>query len=318
MLRERQPPCSTSEGSQSVSDSAERVLVLGGSGMLGHRMLEVLSGGFDAAGTMRGGTPPSPRGFFGRLRPGSVIGGVDARRFATVEACIASFSPTVVVNCIGIIRQLPEGSDPVVSIEVNSLFPHRLAAACRSLGARLIHIGTDCVFSGSKGGYREDDAPDAIDLYGRSKALGEPVTKGCLTLRTSIIGRELARTTGLLEWFLSKRGGSVRGYRKAVWSGLTTEALSRIVGEIIRKGSPSEGLFHVASEPVSKYGLLRRIDCALGLGIEVTPVDEPAEDRSLSSDRFAEAAGIAIPPLNGMISALRGDLERYDEWRTRG
>ncbi|MDM7993000.1 MAG: SDR family oxidoreductase [Candidatus Fermentibacter sp.] len=301
-----------------MSDSAERVLVLGGSGMLGHRMLEVLSGSFVTAGTVRGGIPPSPEGFFGRLRPGSVIGGVDARRFATVEACIASYSPTVVVNCIGIVRQLPEGSDPVVSIEVNSLFPHRLAAACRRLRARLIHIGTDCVFSGSAGSYREDDTPDATDLYGRSKALGEPVSEGCLTLRTSIIGRELARTTGLLEWFLSRRGGSVRGYRRAVWSGLTTEGLSRVVAEVIRRGSPAEGLFHVASEPVSKYDLLRRIDAALGLGIEVTPVDEPVEDRSLCSDKFAEAAGIAIPPLDGMISALGDDLGRYDEWRTRG
>lgn len=288
--------------------------------MLGHRMLEVLSGRFLTAGTVRApaGVPPSPAGFFGRLRPGSVIGGVDARRFETVEACIGSFSPTVVVNCVGIIRQLPEGSDPVVSIEVNSLFPHRLAATCRSRGARLIHIGTDCVFSGAAGGYREDDAPDATDLYGRSKALGEPVSGGCLTLRTSIIGRELARTTGLLEWFLSNRGGSVRGYRRAVWSGLTTEALSGIVGEVIRRGSPPEGLYHVASEPVSKYDLLLGIDAALGLGIEVTPVDEPVEDRSLSSDRFIEEAGIAIPPLDGMISALGDDLGRYDEWRTRG
>lgn len=302
-----------------MSDSAERVLVLGGSGMLGHRMLEVLSESFVTAGTVRGpaGTLPQPRGFFGRLRPDSVIAGVDARRFSTVEACISSFAPSVVVNCIGIIRQLPEGSDPVVSIEINSLFPHRLAAACRSIGARLIHIGTDCVFSGSKGCYSEDDAPDATDLYGRSKALGEPVSGGCLTLRTSIIGRELRRTTGLLEWFLSRRGGSVRGYRRAVWSGLTTEALSRVVAEVIRRGSPSEGLFHVASEPVSKYDLLRRIDGALGLGIGVEPADEPVEDRSLRADRFEEVSGIALPPLSDMISALRGDLGRYDEWRNR-
>lgn len=301
-----------------MPESSERVLVLGAGGMLGHRMLEVLSEGFTVAGTSRvpSGTLPAPRGFFGRFGPEAVLCGVDARRFETVEACLASFSPGVVVNCIGIVRQIPEGSDPVVSIELNSLFPHRLAASCRSSGARLIHVGTDCVFSGSRGSYREEAPPDAADLYGKSKALGEPVSDGCLTLRTSIIGRELRRTTGLLEWFLSNRGGTVRGYRKAVWSGLTTEAFSRVVADVIRAGQPSRGLYHVASRPISKHDLLRMIDSELDLGIEVVPADEPVEDRSLRSDRFLEETGIGIPTLEDMIHSLRGDLERYDEWRT--
>jgi len=306
------------KGVAALPESSERVLVLGATGMLGHRMLEVLSEGFVVAGTSRSpaGTPPSPGGFFGKLGRDAILGGVDARRYETVEACLAYFSPTVVVNCIGIIRQIPEGSDPIVSIELNSLFPHRLAASCNRMGARLIHIGTDCVFSGSRGAYREEDTPDAADLYGRSKALGEPVSNGSLTLRTSIIGRELTRTTGLLEWFLSNRGKSVTGYRKAVWSGLTTEALSRVVAGVIRTGTPSSGLYHVASRPISKYDLLNMIDAELDLGIEVVPADEPVEDCSLRSDRFLEETGIGIPSLEDMIDSLRGDLGRYDEWRT--
>ncbi len=293
--------------------------MLGGSGMLGHRMFEVLSKCFPTTGTVRDqeGAPLSPAGFFGSLEPGSIVRGVDARRFETVERCIEHVSPSHIVNCIGVIRQLPEGSDPVVSIELNSLFPHRLASVCRMRGIRLIHVGTDCVFSGSRGSYTEADPPDAVDLYGRSKAMGEPVSDGCLTLRTSIIGRELRRTTGLLEWFLSRRNGRVSGYSNAIWSGLTTGALSGVVAEIIRMGSPAEGLFHVASGPLSKYDLLRRIDRALELGIEVIPALEPVEDRSLRPDRFTTQTGIPMPSMDDMISSLRVDLERYDEWRGR-
>ncbi len=295
----------------------KRLLVLGGSGMLGHRMLEVLSGRFETFASVRGGEGglPAPQAFYSGFVEGRLRVGVDARRFETVTDTLDSVGPEAVINCIGVIRQRPEGSDPVAAIELNSLFPHRLAEACRQRNIWLIHIGTDCVFSGGTGGYTEKDRPDATDLYGRSKALGEPVSRGCLTLRTSIIGRELQRTTGLLEWFLSNRHGSVRGFSNAIWSGLTTGALSELTGWIISQRPWTEGLYHVASEPISKCDLLKRISLALGLGIEVVPVPEPAENRSLCSDRFRSVLGMEIPSLDDMIASLGDDMNRYDEWR---
>jgi dTDP-4-dehydrorhamnose reductase len=296
-----------------------RVLVMGGSGMLGHRMLETLSGRYPTYATFRGGRRPSREtgDFFSGFDAERLIPGVDARRFDTVEACLDRVRPDVVVNCIGLVKQLPEGSDPVVAVELNSLFPRRLAGACVSRGLRLVHVSTDCVFSGARGNYAESDPPDARDLYGLSKLLGEPSGPGCVTLRTSIIGRELSRTTGLLEWVLSRRGDAVNGYSNAFWSGLTTEALSKVVSELIAGHSLAGGLYHVSSEPVSKFGLIVKINEALGLGMEVTPVQEPREDRTLDSRRFRTESGIQVPGLDGMIEALRGDLESYDEWRGR-
>lgn len=293
----------------------KRILVMGGSGMLGHRMLQVLSRSFEAHASFRAVSEGNlvPRGFYSRFSTGRLQLGVNARNFATVEDCLDRVMPQAVVNCIGAIKQRPEGADPVAAIELNTLFPRRLAEACRRRGIWLIHVGTDCVFSGKRGSYTEEDIPDAQDLYGRSKALGEP--DGCLTLRTSIIGRELERTTGLLEWFLSNRNGSVRGFSSAIWSGVTTGALSEIVASLVESHPGSEGLFHVASEPVSKYDLLRRINDALGLGMEIVPVGEPSEDRSLCAARFRERFGIDIPGMDGMIASLGEDLYQYDEWR---
>ncbi len=294
-----------------------KVLVLGGGGMLGHRMLQVLSERFDTWATFRGSGAPVPRGFFDGFRSDRLIGGVDASRMDTVEEAIRACRPQAVVNCIGLIRQLPGGSDPVAAIELNSIFPHRAARLARGVGARFIHISTDCVFSGRKGMYREEDLTDAADVYGRSKALGEPSGEGVLTLRTSIIGRELVRTTGLLEWFLSNRGSSVKGYSKAIWSGLTTEALSRTVGDILETRMPPEGLFHISSRPVSKYELLFMISDRLSLGIGVSPSESPVEDRSLDSRAFHAATRLRRHSLEEMIDSLGKDIDAYDGWRGR-
>jgi len=290
---------------------------MGGSGMLGHRMFQVLSRSFETFATVRAGAGEhlNPQGFYSRFSIEQLQFGVNAREFETVEGCLDRVRPQVVVNCIGMIKQRSEGNSPATAIELNSLFPHRLADACGQRDIWLIHIGTDCVFSGTRGSYTETDPPDATDLYGRSKALGEPFRSGCLTLRTSIIGRELQRTTGLLEWFLSNRNGSVRGFSNVVWSGVTTLALSEIVGSLIALHPRSEGLFHVASEPVSKHDLLGRINRALDLGIGVVPTPEPAEDRSLLATKFHSRFGFAIPGMDDMIASLCEDLYQYDEWR---
>jgi dTDP-4-dehydrorhamnose reductase len=206
----------------------------------------------------------------------------------------------------------------VPSITLNALFPHRVAALARALGARTIHISTDSVFSGARGNYSERDAPDPYDLYGRTKLLGEPSGPGSLTIRTSIIGRELSATTGLTEWLLSQRGRRVEGYTKAVFSGLTTLVLSRVVGDIIERHPALEGMYHVASRPVSKYDLVRKLVEAYGAGIQIEPSDTVQIDRSLDGTRFTQATGLSTPEWDAMISEMVADSTPYEKWRSPG
>jgi len=197
-----------------------KVLILGGSGMLGHKLWQTFTSRFDTYTTFRGSV--DDYGALGLFDPIRSFGGVSVQDFASVERVLAENRPEVVVNCIGVVKQDAAAKDPLISIEVNSLFPHRLARACAEIGSRLIHLSTDCVFSGQRGNYSVSDPADATDLYGRTKLLGEVNAGHCLTLRTSMIGRELCGSHGLVEWFLSQQGKVVRGYKKAVFSGFTT------------------------------------------------------------------------------------------------
>jgi dTDP-4-dehydrorhamnose reductase len=293
-----------------------KVLVFGGEGMLGHKVFEVLSRRFDTSATFldRDGLWREFPQYAG-LPESRLLGGVDALRFDTVAAALERVRPDAVVNCIGIIKQLKEASDPVLTITLNSLLPHRLANLCAGLGARLVHMSTDCVFSGRKGAYTEDDPPDPDDLYGRSKLLGEVDRPGCLTIRTSIIGRDFLKQDAFLEWFLSNRGGRVRGYRNAVYSGLPTQVLARIIGDLLSDQPTLGGLVQIASTPISKYALLMMLKEAMNLDIEIEPFDDPPCDRSLSAARFVAATGYHIPSWEEMVAELAADPTPYDEWR---
>jgi len=294
-----------------------RVLVLGGEGMLGHKVFEVLSRRFDTVATFL--DPDGPwRDFpqYAGLPASRLLGGVDALRFETVVDAFARTRPDAVINCVGIIKQLKEASDPILAISLNSLLPHRLAALCAGLGARLVHMSTDCVFSGRKGGaYTEDDLPDPDDLYGRSKLLGEVDRPDCLTIRTSIFGRDYLKQDALLEWFLSNRGGRVRGYRNAVYSGFPTQVLSRIIGDLLADHPGLGGLVQIASLPITKYDLLCKLKDAMALDIEIEPFDDPPCDRSLSAARFVRATGYRIPSWDDMVAELAADPTPYDAWR---
>jgi dTDP-4-dehydrorhamnose reductase len=203
-----------------------RLLVLGGTGMLGHKLFQRAGEvGHEAWATIRGSQLSQPAAAV--LDPDHVVSGVGADDLAAVARALDSVKPDVVVNCIGVIKQAEAAQDPIASIAINSLFPHQVAALCRERGVRFIHISTDCVFTGSKGMYTEEDHSDALDLYGRSKFLGEVSGPGAITVRTSIIGRELASEYGLVEWFLSEAGGTVRGFSAAIFSGFTTLAESK-------------------------------------------------------------------------------------------
>jgi dTDP-4-dehydrorhamnose reductase len=278
-----------------------KVLILGGSGMLGHQLWRVLSSRFDTKATLRRLEPTLASLF----DPQRITTGVAAEDFDSVVRAIAKTRPTVVVNCIGIVKQQGAAKDPVPCLTVNSLFPHRLAQLCQAAGARLIHVSTDCVFSGKKGNYTETDPSDAEDLYGRSKLMGEVQGPGCLTLRTSIIGRELQTKQGLIEWFLSNVGRSVAGYRNAIFSGLTTAALSELIAQVIEKWPQLEGLYHVAAEPISKFELLKLVRSVFRMDITIVPDDAFRCDRSLCAAKFKQATGWTARPWPEMIADLR-------------
>jgi dTDP-4-dehydrorhamnose reductase len=260
------------------------VLVLGATGMLGHKVWQACEERTETWATVR--TAPT-----GAIPSGArVIGGIEDAD-GVARALELSDAETV-INCIGVIKQAPESSDPLISITTNSLLPHRVAAACAQRGARLIQISTDCVFSGRQGDYSEQDLPDPADLYGRSKLLGELTSPGAVTLRTSIIGRELRGGLGLLEWLLAQRGGTVRGFTRARFSGLTTNEFAGLLTQLaLGELSIDDGLWHVSAEPISKHDLLVIARDALRVEVEIVEDDGLALDRTLDSSRFREATG---------------------------
>ena len=289
------------------------VLVLGCTGMLGHKLCQGFQNAFDTHGTVRHSLPQAYNRLFNAT---TIHNGVDARRIQTVEEIVDRVNPAVVINCIGLVKQIPEASDPVQAITVNALFPRQLAATCRQRGVRLIHISTDCVFSGKHGKRTEVDTPDAEDLYGRTKLLGEIEGNGCLTLRTSIIGREVRGQHGLLEWFLAQGGKTIQGYRNAVFSGLTTLELTRIVQELIIHHSGLDGLYHVAAESISKFELLERLQDAYEIDLTILPDESYSCDRSLDGARFHAVSGLNVSSWNAMIARMVSDRTPYDRVRT--
>ncbi len=279
-----------------------RILILGGDGMLGHQLFKSWRGRHEVRVTLRQDFAAYER--FGLFRREDSCAGIDVRSADRLNEVIRIFRPDVLVNAVGVVKQRADGKAVIPSLEINALLPHRLAELCRASGVRLVHLSTDCVFSGRKGNYSEDDTPDAEDLYGRSKVLGEVDEPGCLTLRTSIIGRELSRKTGLLEWFLSQRGGVVKGFRNAIFSGFTTLEMARIIERLLTASPKAEGLYHVSAAAISKHDLLHKINAALGLGITILPDDEFHCDRSLDSTRFRREFGYVPPAWDEMVAEL--------------
>jgi dTDP-4-dehydrorhamnose reductase len=290
-----------------------KVLILGGSGMLGHKLWQVCAPRFNTYATFRGAVADYSR--FGIFDASRSIAHVIAEDFQSVSRAFDAVQPDVVINCIGIVKQRAAARDELASMAVNARFPHQLAQLAGDSDVRLVHLSTDCVFSGRTGNYSEDDMADAEDLYGRSKLLGEVKREGCLTIRTSMIGRELKGSHGLLEWFLSQSGGRVRGFRRAIFSGLTTPALAEIIGEVIRNHPELSGVWHVAADPISKFEVLETVKQTFGLAVDIEPDETYFCDRSLNGSRFQDATGISAPSWTEMIEQLRADATPYDRIR---
>ncbi|EGO65881.1 dTDP-4-dehydrorhamnose reductase [Acetonema longum DSM 6540] len=232
-----------------------------------------------------------------------VYGNVDVQQPESLVNVFAAVKPDILVNCIGIIKQVPEAKDPLTAIAMNALLPHRVALLCAAAGARMIHISTDCVFNGEKGGYIEQDIANADDLYGRTKYLGEVAYSHCITLRTSIIGHELKGKRGLLEWFLAQKE-TVRGFRKAIYSGFPTIELSRIIRDYIIPRPELTGLYHLSADPISKYDLLQLINAQYETSLIIEPEDNTRLDRSLDSAAFRALTGYKPPAWPELIHAM--------------
>ena len=275
------------------------MLVLGASGMLGNAVLRIMadSPGYQVTGTVRSAKSAA---LFPRDLQRNIAIGTDVESFDSVVSLFAKVRPEVVINCIGLVKQLSEAEDPLVALPINALFPHRLARLCAATGARLVHLSTDCVFSGSKGMYLETDVSDAKDLYGRSKYLGEVDYPNAITLRTSIIGHELDGARSLIGWFLSQNG-PVNGYRRAIFSGLPTVVVARVIRDYVIPRPDLHGLFHLSAEPINKYDLLKLVAQTYGKQIDIEPDEQLVIDRSLDSSRFRNETGFQPAPWPELI-----------------
>lgn len=279
-----------------------KVLVLGATGMLGNAVLRLLaqSAGYEVVGSARSWSAL-------RLLPADlsdrVICGVDVEHIDTLISLFSKVQPNVVINCIGLVKQLAEADDPLAAIPINSLLPHRLARLCGVAGARLVHMSTDCVFSGAKGMYTEADMSDAKDLYGRSKYLGEVDYPHAVTLRTSIIGHELSGGHSLVGWFLAQQGG-VKGFRRAIFSGLPTVELARVIRDHVIPHPELQGVHHVSADPINKFDLLTLISNIYGKQIDISADDNFIIDRSLDSTRFRGVTGYQPKPWPELVRRM--------------
>lgn len=267
-----------------------RILVLGASGMLGNAVLRFFaqSPDYEVYGTAR--SWGSIRDLQQKAPTAKFVTGIDVDNLDSLTRLFATVKPGLVINCVGIVKQLEEANDPLVALPINALLPHRLARLAQVAGARLVHLSTDCVFSGTKGNYLESDTPDAYDLYGRSKLLGEVDYPNAITLRTSIIGHELSGARSLIDWFLSQTD-EVSGYKKAVFSGFPTVEIARIIRDFVMPNPHLHGLYHLSAEPINKYDLLSLVAQVYDKKISIKPNENYAIDRSLNSDRFRLATG---------------------------
>ena len=279
-----------------------KVLVLGVSGMLGNTVFRYFSedARYQIFGSARSG---GVRRSFSQSLAEKILVGVDVENQDSLALLFSKVKPDVVINCIGLIKQLAEANDPLQAIPINALLPHRLARLCQIAGARLVHVSTDCIFSGSKGNYNEFDISDAKDLYGRSKYLGEVDYPHTITLRTSIIGHELHSANGLVGWFLAQQG-TVKGFTKAIFSGLPTVELAHVIRDIVLPRTELSGLYHVASQPISKFDLLELVAKTYMKEIDMVPDAQLSIDRSLNADKFRIASGYIAPTWPELVKKM--------------
>jgi len=291
-----------------------KILILGGNGMLGHQFLRSWQDRHDVRVTLRQQLSDYATDMF---TPSNTYCGIDISSMQALESIMQSFRPDAVVNAIGVTKQRADGSSVIPTIEINALFPHRLARLCAMSKSRLVHMSTDCIFSGSAGHYDEQAISDAEDLYGRSKFLGEVCQPHVVTLRKSTIGLELSGAHGLLEWFLAQKG-TIRGFRKAIYSGLISTELARVIEDILVNQTTLSGVWNIASKPINKYDLLVQLSERLGRkDIVIEPDDAFTCDRSLNRAAFCQQTGYIAPSWDEMLAELADQIKERDKYHVR-
>ena len=283
-----------------------KVLILGADGMLGHVLCRSLFNDphFDVHATTILSEPGMY--WFTKKLSSRIIFNLNADRFDNLLPVFHSIKPDIIINCIAIIKPVDILKNPISSINLNTLLPHKLAEISKINGTRIIQISSDIVFDGKKGTYNENDQVNISDRYGMSKYLGEIDGPNCFTIRTSIIGHELNKKTNLLEWFLSQ-SQQVEGYTKAIYSGLPTIELSNVIIKYIIPNKSIHGIYHISSDPISKFDLLKLIASRYQLQINVEPNDKVTVDRSLNSNAFRSISGYAPKAWPELINSMYED-----------
>lgn len=287
-----------------------RVLILGCNGMLGHRLFLELKKNHDVYGTLRDNQIK-----FDYLDKNKIISNCDVRDISNLEKIVNEINPEVIFNCVGIIKQIEDSNDPIACIEINALLPHKLAKLF-SENRRIIHFSTDCVFDGAKGNYSEKDIPNATDLYGMTKTLGEVRNnKNFLTIRTSIIGREIEPKGSLIDWFLSQEGKEIKGFTNAIYTGLPTLTLAKIIENYILPNKNLSGLYHISSSPINKFELLKLVKDEFKNNIKIVPFEDFKIDRSLDSSHFSNETGFKAPSWTTLVKDINIDSSLYKNYR---
>lgn len=289
-----------------------KVLIIGATGMIGHSLWIGLSKTHEVSVLVRRHEAIIPD--LPNIDRSKIFDGIDALEIDKVESVIEQVRPDVVFNCIGIVKQLEMASNHKACIELNSLFPHNLAQICEKFHARMIQFSSDCVFNGANGMYVESDAPNATDLYGKTKALGEiDYLDNVLTLRTSFIGREVFPHGGLINWFEAQKGKVVKGFSNAIYSGLPTSTFIDVLNDFILPNTNLHGIYHLSSSPIDKYTLLKLVNEKFGLGISIEKDPSFVIDRSLSSEKLQVKTGLALPEWDELVNDLMVNEEFYKE-----
>lgn len=292
-----------------------RILVLGGTGMLGHKLFQMLGAVYpETYATVRGPVSTSPFDKIPFFQTDHVLSGVDVTDFDHLNRVIQEICPDYILNCVGVIKQRKDVLLPIQSITLNALLPHKLAEITSKYGGRLIHFSTDCVFDGKKGGYTEEDRSNARDMYGQTKALGEVFADNVLTLRTSIIGRELRGYASLLDWFLMQSGKTIQGFTNAIYSGVTTNQMARAVQVILERYSDLSGLYQIVADPINKYELLKLAREKFQVDVEIKPFADFYIDRSMCGDKFEQATGYRSPAWSILMQDLANEADMYRGW----
>jgi dTDP-4-dehydrorhamnose reductase len=291
-----------------------RILILGGTGLLGHKMWQRLSARLgDVYVTLRKSKKLYEK--CGLFRSSKAIDQVELNDFSRLKNVLDDIKPAIVINCAGVTLRNPEATDTISSITMNALLPHKVLAWCKENGAKAIHFSTVCVFDGKDGHYDENSPPNARDIYGRTKSLGDLIDPQALTIRSSFIGRELQAGTELMEWFLSQRGKKIKGFRRAIFTGVTTSVMADIVADIIERFPDMSGLYHLSSEVISKHDLLGLLRDACKVDVEIEPDDAYECRRDLDDRKLRQAIGFRCPSWKQMAEDLAGESALYETWR---